>query len=148
MPSDDLAGDALERQAGDGDGLARRRLGVAAIAPGQRRRRQEQPGAAQAERQRWGALIKDLDSIPSKFTPGKTLLDETLIVAMSEFGRTTGAISETRLGREHYMQAHSGMLTGGGIRRGQVLGKTDDAGGKITDFGWSAKRRTDVSATR
>lgn len=88
----------------------------------------------------FSALIKDLDSIPSKFTPGKTLLDETLIVAMSEFGRTTGAISETRLGREHYMQAHSGMLTGGGIRRGQVLGKTDDAGGKITDFGWSAKR--------
>ncbi len=88
----------------------------------------------------FSALIKDLDSIPSKFTPGKTLLDETLIVAMSEFGRTTGAISETRLGREHYMQVHSGMLAGGGIRRGQVLGKTDDAGGKIVDFGWSAKR--------
>lgn len=88
----------------------------------------------------FSALIKDLDSTPSKFTPGKTLLDETLVIAMSEFGRTTGAISETRLGREHYMQVHSGMLAGGGIRRGQVLGKTDDAGGKIVDFGWSAKR--------
>ena len=88
----------------------------------------------------FSTLIKDLDSTPSKFTQGKTLLDETLVIAMSEFGRTTGAISETRLGREHYMQVHSGMLAGGGIRRGAVIGQTDDAGGKITDFGWSAKR--------
>lgn len=88
----------------------------------------------------FSALVKDLDSTPSKFTPGKTLLDETLVIAMSEFGRTTGAISETRLGREHYMQVSCGMLAGGGIRRGAVIGKTDDAGGKIVDFGWSAKR--------
>lgn len=88
----------------------------------------------------FSALIKDLDGTPSTFTPGKTLLDETLVIAMSEFGRTTGPISETRLGREHYMQVHSGMLAGGGIRRGQVIGKTDDAGGKIVDFGWSARR--------
>jgi hypothetical protein len=85
-------------------------------------------------------LIKDLDSIPSKFTPGKTLLDETLVIAMSEFGRTTGPISETRKGREHYMQVHSGMLAGGGVKRGAVIGKTDDAGGKIIDYGWSGAR--------
>jgi hypothetical protein len=85
-------------------------------------------------------LLKDLDSIPSKYTLGKTLLDDTLIICMSEFGRTPGAISETRKGREHYMQVNCGMMTGGGIRRGQVMGKTDDAGGTITDFGWSAKR--------
>jgi hypothetical protein len=85
-------------------------------------------------------LIKDLDSIPSKFTPGKTLLDETLVIAMSEFGRTTGPISETRKGREHYMQAHSGMMAGGGVKRGAVIGKTDDAGGKIIDSGWSGAR--------
>ncbi len=85
-------------------------------------------------------LIKDLDSIPSKYSPGKTLLDETLVVAMSEFGRTTGPISETRKGREHYMQVHSGMLAGGGIKRGAVIGKTDEAGGKIIDAGWSEKR--------
>jgi uncharacterized protein (DUF1501 family) len=49
------------------------------------------------------SLIKDLDAIPSKHAPGKTLLDETLVVAMSEFGRTPGHLSETRKGREHYM---------------------------------------------
>src|SRR5215813_3693294 len=85
-------------------------------------------------------LIKDLDGIPSKHSPGKTLLDETLVIAMSEFGRTTGPISETRKGREHYMHVHSGMLAGGGVKRGAVIGKTDDAGGKIVDYGWSEGR--------
>ena len=88
----------------------------------------------------FSALLNDLDSTPSKHDKGKTLLDETLVIAMSEFGRTTGAISETRKGREHYMYAFSGMLAGGGIRRGAVIGKTDAAGGKITDAGWSGKR--------
>jgi len=86
------------------------------------------------------SLIKDLDSAPSKHTPGKTMLDETLVIAMSEFGRTPGALSETRKGREHYMQVHSGMFAGGGIRRGAVIGKTDEHGGKIIDYGWSANR--------
>ncbi len=88
----------------------------------------------------FSALLNDLDAIPSQHDKGKTLLDETLVIAMSEFGRTTGAISETRKGREHYMYAFSGMLAGGGIRRGAVIGKTDEAGGKITDAGWSGKR--------
>lgn len=88
----------------------------------------------------FSALIKDLDSTPSKYQQGKTLLDETLVIAMSEFGRTPGAISETRKGREHYMEIHSGMFAGGGMRRGAVIGKSDDAGGRIVDFGWSANR--------
>jgi hypothetical protein len=86
------------------------------------------------------SLIKDLDGTPSKTDPGKTLLDETLVVCMSEFGRTTGALSETREGREHHTQAYSGMLAGGGIKRGAVIGKTDEQGGKIADPGWSANR--------
>lgn len=86
------------------------------------------------------ALVKDLDATPSKHSPGKTLLDETLVVCVSEFGRTPGAISETRQGREHYIHAHSGMFAGGGIKRGAVIGKTDDLGGKVVDPGWSQKR--------
>jgi hypothetical protein len=88
----------------------------------------------------FSSLIKDLDSTPSKTDPGRTLLDETLVICMSEFGRTTGALSETREGREHHTQAYSGMLAGGGIKRGAVIGKTDEAGGKIADPGWSANR--------
>jgi uncharacterized protein (DUF1501 family) len=86
------------------------------------------------------SLIRDLESTPSRHQPGKTLLDETLIVAMSEFGRTPGAVSATRQGREHYIHVHSGMLAGGGIKRGAVIGKTDEMGGKIVDPGWSGNR--------
>ena len=86
------------------------------------------------------SLIKDLDSTPSKNDSGKTLLDETVVICMSEFGRTTGRLSETREGREHHIHVHSGMLAGGGIKRGAVIGKTDEHGAKIADPGWSANR--------
>ncbi|MGV3721245.1 MAG: DUF1501 domain-containing protein [Actinomycetota bacterium] len=86
------------------------------------------------------ALIRDLESAPSRHQPGKTVLDETLIVAMSEFGRTPGPVSATRQGREHYIHVHSGLFAGGGIKRGAVLGKTDEMGGKIVDPGWSGGR--------
>ncbi|MBI1760342.1 MAG: DUF1501 domain-containing protein [Acidobacteria bacterium] len=88
----------------------------------------------------FSSFLKDMDAIPSPDTPGKTLLDETLVIAMSEFGRTPGSISETRKGREHYMQAHCGMFVGGGVRRGAVIGKTDAAGGQIVEAGWSGQR--------
>lgn len=88
----------------------------------------------------FAALVTDLDATPSKHSPGKTLLDETLVVCVSEFGRTPGMISETRQGREHYIHAHAGMFAGGGVRRGAVIGKTDDLGGKVIDPGWSGNR--------
>lgn len=85
-------------------------------------------------------FLRDLESTPAKHAPGKTLLDETLVVAVSEFGRTPGEVSATRQGREHHIHCHSGLLAGGGIRRGAVIGKTDEMGGKIVDPGWSANR--------
>jgi hypothetical protein len=86
------------------------------------------------------ALVKDLDATPSKYTKGKTLLDDTLIVCVSEFGRTPGNVSETRQGREHYIHAHAGMFAGGGIKRGAVLGQTDATGGKVLKSGWHQNR--------
>ena len=88
----------------------------------------------------FAALVTDLDATPSKHAPGKTLLDETLVVCVSEFGRTPGRVSETRQGREHYIHAHAGMFAGGGVKRGAVIGRTDDLGGKVVDSGWSQKR--------
>lgn len=90
--------------------------------------------------QAFASLIQDLESAPSAREPGKTLLDETLVVCMSEFGRTPGAISETRQGREHHIHVHSGMFAGGGIRKSAVIGKTDPLGGQIADAGWSGQR--------
>lgn len=86
------------------------------------------------------SLVLDLDALPGSRDGTKSLLDETLVVCMSEFGRTPGEVSATRAGREHYIHAHCGMFVGGGIVRGGVVGKTDAVGGTITDFGWSPGR--------
>lgn len=86
------------------------------------------------------SLIEDLGEARSRADASQTLLDETLIVCMGEFGRTPGAISETRQGREHYIHAHCGLFAGGGVRAGTVIGATDEAGGAIVDFGWSPGR--------
>ncbi len=86
------------------------------------------------------SLIKDLDATPSPHALGKSLLDETLVVCMSEFGRTPGAISPTRAGREHFIHVHCGLLAGGGIARGRIIGATDELGGTIVDPGWSGGR--------
>ena len=52
--------------------------------------------------------------------PGKTMLDETLIVAQSEFGRTPGM--NPVAGRDHYKGAYAGLYVGGGVAGGRVLG--------------------------
>lgn len=95
-------------------------------------------------------LIKDLASTPSSTDKAKTLLEETLVVCMSEFGRTPGDVTEGRVGREHYMFAGCGLFAGGGVKGGRVLGKTDGIGGKILAPGWSGRRPIyieDVAAT-
>jgi uncharacterized protein (DUF1501 family) len=92
-------------------------------------------------------LISDLGSTPGT-TTGKTLLDETLIVAKGEFGRTIGDLT-TRDGRDHYF-VHSAMFAGGGTVGGRVIGQTTADGRYIEDTGWSASRAAtagDVAAT-
>lgn len=70
------------------------------------------------------ALIKDLKQ--------RGLLDSTMVVWGSEFGRTplgenrNGRVSNT--GRDHHPYAFSMFLAGGGIKGGQVHGKTDEIG--------------------
>jgi hypothetical protein len=71
----------------------------------------------------WATLMKELDQ--------RGLLDSTLIVWMGEFGRTPQINSNG--GRDHYPQAYSSVLAGGGIRGGQVIGKTSDDGMNVTD---------------
>ncbi|MBS1789582.1 MAG: DUF1501 domain-containing protein [Acidobacteria bacterium] len=96
------------------------------------------------------ALLTDLSAMPG--VRGGTLLDETLIVAMGEFGRTVGspgASLNAQNGRDHYFQ-HFAVLAGGGTRGGMVVGKTTDDGGAIMDPGWSQNRAVvneDIAAT-
>ncbi|MFN4257896.1 MAG: DUF1501 domain-containing protein [Gemmataceae bacterium] len=61
------------------------------------------------------ALITDLRE--------RGLLDDILVIWMGEFGRTPKVTSGG--GRNHHARAWSTVLIGGGIRGGQVIGKTD-----------------------
>ena len=71
----------------------------------------------------WATLMTDLRS--------RGLLDSTLIVWMGEFGRTP-KINESA-GRDHFPNAWSTVLAGGGIRGGQTIGNTGADGEQIKD---------------
>jgi hypothetical protein len=66
----------------------------------------------------WATLMMDLRE--------RGLLESTLIVWMGEFGRTPTINGQN--GRDHYNQAFSAVLAGGGIRGAQVIGATNQAG--------------------
>lgn len=85
----------------------------------------------------FASLLTDLSSMPGT-TSGKTLLDETLVVLVGEFGRTVGPLNNQG-GRDHYLRM-SIVFAGGGVRGGRAIGKTDDKGDTVVDYGWSAMR--------
>ncbi len=64
------------------------------------------------------ALVEDLDQ--------RGLLDEVLVVLISEMGRSK--VGQNVTGRDHWTAAYSVMLAGGGLTRGQVLGSTTSKG--------------------
>jgi hypothetical protein len=70
------------------------------------------------------ALLKDLKQ--------RGLLDETLVIWCSEFGRTP--LGENRAGRpavtgrDHHPNAFTMWMAGGGVKGGQIIGKTDEIG--------------------
>ncbi|MCY4596060.1 MAG: DUF1501 domain-containing protein [Bryobacterales bacterium] len=70
-----------------------------------------------------GALLKDLKQ--------RGLLDSTLVVWGGEFGRTPmGQLErvDEAAGRDHHAKCFSAWMAGGGVRGGQVVGKTDELG--------------------
>jgi hypothetical protein len=84
------------------------------------------------------ALLDDLASSPGTAT-GKSLLDETLVVVMGEFGRTVGPLNSSN-GRDHYPYVFPGLFAGGGVKGGRIIGSSDDAGNAVLDMGWSQNR--------
>jgi uncharacterized protein (DUF1501 family) len=68
--------------------------------------------------QAFSALIEDLSQ--------RGLLDSTLVMWMSDFGRTPH-INKTA-GRDHWPACYSAVLAGGGIKGGQVIGESDAIG--------------------
>jgi hypothetical protein len=69
------------------------------------------------------ALINDLKE--------RGLLDSTLVVLTTEFGRTPRI--NHMAGRDHWPNAFSIMLAGGGVKPGVVVGATDKIGAYVTD---------------
>jgi hypothetical protein len=61
------------------------------------------------------ALLDDLKQ--------RGLLDDTLVVAMGEFGRTPKI--NNKAGRDHWNNCYTALLAGGGIRGGRVVGVSD-----------------------
>lgn len=72
-------------------------------------------------------LIQDLKQ--------RGLLDETLVIWGGEFGRTIysqGGLSKQNYGRDHHPRCFTMWMTGGGFKRGFVLGETDEFSYNIT----------------
>lgn len=74
--------------------------------------------------QAWSMLIADLRL--------RGLLQATLIVWMGEFGRTP-KIARERNGRDHWAKSWTTVLAGGGIRGGQVIGRTSPDGMEVLE---------------
>ena len=71
----------------------------------------------------WATLLDDLKQ--------RGLLDTTLVIWMGEFGRTPRINGGG--GRDHFPNAWSTVLCGGGIRGGQRFGRTSDSGNAVEE---------------
>src|SRR5262245_10327483 len=86
--------------------------------------------AARMADQPMAALVKDLKQ--------RGLLDSTLLVFSSEFGRTPlaenrGGKMPDKVGRDHHPFAYSLWLAGGGFKGGVTYGKTDEIGWGVVE---------------
>lgn len=80
------------------------------------------------------ALLKDLKQ--------RGLLDSTIVLFATEFGRTPG--SQGSDGRDHHIYGFSVWMAGGGIKGGMVYGKTDEIGFHAVE---NRRYVTDIHAT-
>lgn len=84
----------------------------------------------------YAGLIADLDA--------RGQLDETLVLLLSEHGRTPKLQNVRGGGRDHWSQCYSIALAGAGVARGRVVGKSDKIAGTVAERPVSPK---DVLAT-
>ncbi len=77
------------------------------------------------------SLLSDLDD--------RGLLDETMVVAIGEFGRSpkmgvsTSGNTNSAKGRDHWPYCYTALVAGGGIKRGSVYGSSDDTASSPRD---------------
>ncbi len=61
------------------------------------------------------------------------MLDDTLVVWTTEFGRTPFVEKPENKGREHHAAAFSSWMAGGGVKRGIVYGRSDEYGIQVAE---------------
>jgi uncharacterized protein (DUF1501 family) len=79
-------------------------------------------------------LVPELDHVMSTLLDDlgqRGLLQNTLVVTLSEFGRTPGI--NASLGRDHFASAWSMSMSGAGVKPGAVYGKTDAQGQRVVE---------------
>ncbi|MFO0825644.1 MAG: DUF1501 domain-containing protein [Gemmataceae bacterium] len=90
-------------------------------------------------------LVPDFDHVLSVLLgdlKDRGLLESTLVLVLSEFGRTP--VINQDVGRDHFADAWSVAMAGAGFRGGSIYGKTDEDGKKVTDGQANA---SDLAAT-
>ena len=68
------------------------------------------------------------------------MLDETLVVLMSEFGRTPGPLNHMA-GRDHHKYVFPALFAGAGVKGGLVIGASDADGARCAEPGWNQKEQ-------
>jgi uncharacterized protein (DUF1501 family) len=90
---------------------------------------QNHKGNCEATDRASAALIRDLKQ--------RGLLDETLVIWGGEFGRTPMVENNVALGRslgrDHHPQAYTMWMAGGGVKRGLVMGQSDELGFNVVE---------------
>lgn len=88
----------------------------------------------------WDTHIHNFDLLPTRHCPifdrafaaflddlqSRSLLDQTLVVCLGEFGRTPKI--NNRAARDHWPQCYFSLWAGGGIKPGRVVGASNDKG--------------------
>ncbi len=101
---------------------------------------------------RWGGIVKGLKPLLPRIDrviyalvndlSARGLLDSTLVLMMTEFGR--GPVINKNAGRDHWTNCMSILTAGGGLPSGQSIGSTDSKGYDIKDRRVSP---SDIAAT-
>jgi len=81
-------------------------------------------------------LLRDLEQ--------RGLLDDTMVVCISEHGRTPKIDDSPGGGRNHWSRAYSAIFSGGGFGQGRVIGQTDAIAGDVVENPFSPN---DILAT-
>ena len=61
------------------------------------------------------------------------MLDSTMVVIGTEFGRTPDIVTEHQMGRDHFPAAYSAVIAGGGVKGGIRYGVSDGKGKKVLE---------------